>query len=103
MPKRRNTVTLAELKDHLRIEHDDEDNHLSLLLSMAGAAAEDFCMRSFAEDFPGRLPESVRLAVLLHASHFYTNRENSELAAYQAMTRAFQSLLWPYRDLNKLV
>jgi len=96
-------VTLGELKAHLRIDHDDEDGHLTLLLSMAKAAAEDFCLRSFKADAPGQPPEAVRLAVLLHASHFYTNRENNELVAYQAMTQAFQSLLWPYRDLEKLV
>jgi hypothetical protein len=96
-------VTLAELKAHLRIEHVDEDEHLTLLLSVARAAAEDFCLRTFADDSSGQPPEAVRLAVLLHASHFYANRENNELVAYQAMMQAFQSLLWPYRDLHKLV
>ena len=91
-------VTLEELKAHLRIEHDEENDYLSALLAMAKAAAEDFCLRTFEE----QSPEAVRLAVLLYASHFYTNRENNEMVAYQAMTQAFQALLWPYRDLQKL-
>ena len=95
-------VTLIELKAHLRIEHDDEDTQLTMLLSMAKAAAEDFCLRTFSDKPRNKPPEAVRLAVLLYAGHFYTNRENNELVAYQAMTQAFQSLLWPYRDLNKL-
>ena len=91
-------VTLEELKVHLRIEYNDEDAYLTTLLAMAKATAEDFCLRAF----DGQLPETVRLAVLLYASHFYANRENNEMVAYQAMTQAFQSLLWPYRDLQKL-
>jgi uncharacterized phage protein (predicted DNA packaging) len=103
MKKRGAMFTLAELKAHLRIDHDDEDAHLSLLLGMATAAAEDFCLRTFAEDFSGQPPDAVRLAVLLYAGHFYTNRENNDPVAYQAMTQAFQALLWPYRDLTKLI
>ena len=101
-------VTLEELKAHLRIEQDDEDAHLTLLLSSAMAAAEDFCMRSFARQSTGSssdepIPDAVRLAVLLHAGHFYANRENNDPGAYRAMAQAFQSLLWPYRDTQKLV
>ena len=70
-------VTLAELKAHLRIEHDEEDNHLAMLLSVAKATAENFCI----SPFEGDPPEPVRLAVLLHASHFYTNRENGSADA----------------------
>ena len=95
-------VTLEELKAHLRIEHDDEDAYLTSLLAMAKAAAEDFCLRIFADKSTKKLPEAVRLAILLYASHFYTNRENNEMVAYQAMTQAFQAVLWPYRDLKKL-
>lgn len=91
-------VTLAELKAHLRIEQDDEDEYLAMLLTVARATAESFC----AAPFEGDPPEPVRLAVLLHAGHYYTNRENGNAEAFRTMTRAFQSLLWPYRDPEKL-
>ena len=95
-------VTLEELKAHLRIEHGDEDTHLSLLLRAAQGAAEDFCrVDSFEND--GGLPEPVRLAILLHTSHFSANRENGQVISYQAMTQAFHALLWPYRNPDKLV
>lgn len=94
-------VTLAELKDHLRIEQDEEDHHLHILLASAKAAAEDFCRVTFDDTEP--IPEPVRLAVLLHAGHFYTHRENGQLTSYQSMTRAFHALLWPYRNPDKLV
>ena len=76
---------------------------MTMLLSTAKAAAEDFCLRTFPDKSTRKHPEAVRLAILLYASHFYTNRENNELVAYQAMTQAFQALLWPYRDLQKLL
>ena len=92
--------SLAELKTHLRIEHDDEDAYLGMLLHMAKAAAENFCMITF----PARkTPEPVWLAMLLHASYYYTHREAANAGAYEHMLRAFRALLWPYRDTGKLV
>lgn len=92
--------TLEELKIHLRIEHGDEDAYLAVLLRMAKAAVENYCLCHFpTED----TPEPVWLAMLLHASYFYTHREAAEAGAYEHMHRAFCSLLWPYRDTNRLV
>ena len=64
----------------------------------AQAAAEDYCRVSFPED----APESVRLAVLLMTSHYYENRENSDNIAYATMRTAFQNLLYPHRDPEKM-
>ena len=94
-------VTIQELKTHLRVEHDEEDEYLGMLIKVAGATAMDFCRVEFDEN--DTTPEPVRLAVLLHASHFYTNRENGQATSYQSMIRAFHALLWPYRDTGKLV
>lgn len=91
-------VTLAELKAHLRIEHDAEDTLLSSLLAQAQAAAEDFCRADFSET----QPEPVRLAVLLMASHFYEYRDSSDRSAYSTMIRAFQALLYPYRTIEDM-
>ena len=61
------TVSVAELKTHLRIQHDEEDGLLESLLKQAQAAANDFCRTDFDAD----APEPVRLAILLMAAHFY--------------------------------
>ena len=92
-------VTIDEIKTHLRIEHSEEDVYLTALLAAATSAAEDFCNRSFAEE----MPEPVRLAIYLYVAHMYTYRESTSKDAYQAMIRAFQALLWPHRDLDKLL
>jgi hypothetical protein len=90
-------VTVEELKMHLRIEQAAEDVYLGKLLGMAQAAAQDFCKTTF--EAPS---EPVRLAVLLHASHFYAHREAADNVAYMAMAEAFTALLWPYRAVELL-
>ena len=90
-------VTLNELKAHLRIQTDDENDYLQSLLKMAEASVTDFCGQSFSE-----APEPVRLAILLFAGHHYAQRENGDPSAYNAMMTAFHALLWPYRSPNVL-
>ena len=91
-------VTVDEVKTHLRIEDDDEDMYLESLISQAQAVAEDFCRTQFSE----AAPEPVRLAVLLFVSHYYENRDNPDRAVYGTMWIAFENLLYPYRDPDKM-
>lgn len=94
-------VSVAELKTHLRIQHDEEDGYLASLIEQAQAAAEDYCRVSFETAYPD-VPEPVRLAVMLMASHYYENRENADRQVYGTMRIAFENLLYPYRDAEKL-
>lgn len=64
-------VTLAELKAHLRILTNDEDTLLTTLIAQATTAASDYCRVDWAD--VDEVPETVRLAVLLMASHFYAS------------------------------
>ena len=82
-------VTVDEVKNHLRIEDDDEDMYLESLIAQAQAVAEDFCRTQFSE----AAPEPVRLAVLLFVSHYYENRDNPDRAVYGTMRIAFENLL----------
>ena len=101
-------VTVDEVKTHLRIEDDDEDSYIAGLIAQAQAAAEDFCRVSFEPEDPKGLeaavpvPEPVRLAVLLMVSHYYENRDNPDRAVYGTMRIAFENLLYPYRDPDKM-
>ena len=91
-------LTLDEVKTHLRIQHDEEDLYLESLIIQAQAAAEDFTRVSFEAD----APEPVRLAVLLMVGHYYENREAADNIAYATMRTAFQNLLYPHRDPDRM-
>ncbi len=91
-------LTVDEVKIHLRIEDDEEEEYIEGLIRQAQAAAEDFCRVSFEDD----APEPVRLAVMLMVSHYYENRDNPDRAVYGTMRIAFENLLYPYRDPDKM-
>lgn len=54
------------------------------------------------EPAPEPVPEPVRLAVLLMASFYFENRDIPDMTTYKAMRMAFESLLYPYRDPEKM-
>ena len=96
-------LSVDEVKEHLRIEDDDEDEYIESLIRQAQATAEDFCRVSFEnEETDQPAPEPVRLAVLLMVSHYFENRDNPERAVYGTMRIAFENLLYPYRDPDKI-
>lgn len=97
-------VEVSELKEHLRVQHSDEDGLMLRLLTQAQQAASDYCHGTLDQYIAGEgcAPEPVRLAILLFASHFYENRDASDGPAYNNMMRAFHTLLYPYRDLDKM-
>ena len=92
------SVTVDEVKTHLRIQHDEEDGYLESLIRQAQATAEDYCRVQFSEP----APEPVRLAILLFVSHYYENRDNPDRIMYATMRVAFENLLYPYRDPVKM-
>lgn len=100
-------VTVAELKAHLRIEHDEEDDYLKKLITKVEAEAEDYCRVTFdpyynedgEEDDP---PEAVRQAVLLMAGFYYENRDIPDMTTYKAVRLAFDHLLYPHRNAEKM-
>ncbi len=91
-------LTADEVKNHLRIQHDEEDELISNLIAQAQAVAEDYCRVQFSDD----APEPVRLAVMLMVSHYYENRDNPDRQVYVTMRIAFENLLYPYRDPAKM-
>ena len=91
-------LSLDEVKTHLRIQHDEENDYLETLIAQAQAAAEDYTRVEFSVD----APEPVRMAVLLMVGHYYENREAADNIAYATMRTAFQNLLYPHRDPDKM-
>ena len=101
-------LSVDEVKTHLRIQHDEEDDYIESLVKQAQATAEEYCRVSFESEVldpalePAPIPETVRLAVLLMASHYYENRDNPEKQVYITMRMAFENLLYPHRDVEKM-
>ena len=81
-------VSVDEVKAHLRIEHNEEDEYIEGLIKQAQAEAEDYCRVSFEEpDDEGNIPdapEPVRLAVILMTSFYYENRDIPDMTTYKA-------------------
>lgn len=93
-------ITLDELKQHLRIDADDEDDYLNGLILQAEAACADFCLR---DALPDPVPLPAKRAVLLYAGYLHADREGWDADKAKAMLTVAHDLLWPYRDLTKLL
>ena len=91
-------LTIEEVKAHLRIQHDEEDDLIAGFIAQAEIVAEDYCRVQFTDP----APEPVRLAALLMVSHYYENRDNPDRQVYMTMRTAFENLLYPYRDPAKM-
>lgn len=92
-------VSVDEVKTHLRIQQDEEDAYIESLIKQAQTAAEDYCRVQFSEE---EAPEPVRLAVILMTSFYYENRDIPDMTTYKATHMVFDSLLYPYRDPEKM-
>jgi uncharacterized phage protein (predicted DNA packaging) len=72
-------VTVAELKQHLRLNDGSEDNMLSGFIASAEAVFVNLTGRTLDANattgFPSGVPEPIKLAVKLMSSHFYAVRE----------------------------
>ena len=100
-------VTVDEVKTHLRFQHNEEDEYIAGLIAQAQTAAEDYCRVSFEPyvNDAGEVtsaPEPVRLALLLFVGFHYENRDIPDMTTYKAMRMAFDALLYPYRDPEKM-
>ena len=94
-------LTVDEVKTHLRVQYDEEDAYIESLIKQVQATAEEYCRVTF-EDPEVEVPEPVRLAVLLMVSHYYENRDNPDKQVYITMRMAFENLLYPHRDIEKM-
>ena len=100
-------VTVDEVKTHLRIQHNEEDDYITGLIAQAQTTAEDYCRVAFEpepdeEGNVPEVPEPVRLAIILMTSFYYENRDIPVRTTDTAMRMAFDSLLYPYRDPEKM-
>lgn len=89
-------VTLQQLKDHLRYDHDDEDDFLELTLE----AAEDVVLGYITVTFDdGEYPAVIKKAVLVMAGYMdaYRNAESEAPTNGNFLPMPVQALLYRYR------
>ena len=106
------TLTVEESKWRITLSGELGSDPLPLsyiesLIRQSQTAAEDYCRVSFEPepDEEGNVPdvpEPVRLAVILMTSFYYENRDIPDMTTYKATRMAFDSLLYPYRDPEKM-
>ena len=90
------------LKKHLNIDETwvEDDEYIKALCLAAENAVENHIARPLSEivDERGRLPSSVRHAILLLVGHFYANRESVSFASASVIPLAYEYLLQPYKS-----
>lgn len=94
-------LTLPEVKAHLRVRHDAEDD---VITGMA-TAAEDYVSQYLNRPVPWvdddgepvEIPASVRSAALLVVGDLYTHREGRFVGTIQTDNPAVENLLHFYR------
>jgi uncharacterized phage protein (predicted DNA packaging) len=96
-------LELSLVKQHLRVDHDDEDVLIQGYIDAAIAHVEQHCDRELVAAVPV-LPDQMGLtkdvvqAVLLLVGHWYSNREavliGSNGVSASEVPLAFERLLW---------
>ena len=88
-------VTLEEVKEYVRIDSDEEDNTLSLLIKNAEFYIEDAIIP--IEQMSNRKKEKAKLLALVLVSDWYDNRsynmKTSEKARY-SITSLLNQMKW---------
>jgi hypothetical protein len=93
-------LTLQQVKQHLIIDHNDDDQYLADLITVAeNAVCKDLNLYSLKqiEDCTGMLPASVIQAMLLLIGTLYANRESVSYGNPTVVPHSYQYLL----DLNR--
>ena len=86
-------VTLQEVKDYLRIDHNDEDKMLRDLMQTAKKLCMD--VGRMSEERFSMNEETTRQAMLYTISYLYENRNNAD---YRKLTLTLRALLFAQRE-----
>lgn len=90
-------TTLVEVKQYLRVQHDEDDQFIERLI----VAGEGHVEHYLGDDMPSPVPAPIKAAILLLVADLYENRERQQdVKLYRNPT--FDLLLKPYRSCEVL-
>lgn len=89
--------SLAEAKQHLRIEHDDDDGLIESYADAAVLSCLDFCDRKLV---PQGAEPAFKAAALLTMAGLYNSRESIITGVTVQLNPAVENLLRPYRIIR---
>ncbi|HAD84254.1 MAG TPA: phage gp6-like head-tail connector protein [Brevundimonas sp.] len=88
---------LAEAKQHLRVDHNDDDALIEGYANAAVLSCLDFCDRKLV---PQGAEPVFRVAALLQMAGLYNSRESIITGTIVALNPAVENLLRPYRIIR---
>ena len=97
-------VSLADLKQHLKVEFTADDTYLTTLIEVAEVAIGNELGKPLADfvDDNNALPTPLVHAIKLLAGDLYNNRESVAFATPHEVPRTLDYLLQPYKVYNVL-
>ncbi len=90
--------TVAEIKNHLRIDSADEDVLLQAFIDAAYIRTEKFLRRDFATDYPLDFPAPITVAIYLQVGQLYYNRDIASESTDALSAPGVIDLLQHYRN-----
>ena len=95
-------ISIEDIKRHLNIDYEEDDQYLVDLIESAEAAIEKFIQQPLKdlEDEDGMIPADLRHAIRLMVGGFYANREPAAFAASSEIPFGLHFLLIQHRKLK---
>ena len=95
-------ITLNELKEHLRVEFNDDNAYLTTLINVAECAVANEMERELSDvAVGGVLPPALKHAIMVLCGDLYNNRESVAFSTPAEVPLSFKYLLAPYKRYNK--
>lgn len=95
-------ITIEDIKRHLNVDYDEDDQYLTDLIESSESAIERFIQQPLKdlEDENGMLPADLKHAIRLMVGGFYSNREPAAFAASSEIPFGLHFLLIQHRKLK---
>ena len=97
-------VTLEEIKQHLYIDFEADNDLLSSMIEAAESIIEKYLNTSFDSltDDKGNIPTPIKQAIKIMVGNLYTNRESVSFNAYPSkIPYSFEYLIQPFKNYSR--